>query len=155
MISHLLIGLGMLIFSSAMAIAGISKVDLEPFQLSIGQPQSISSEVTDRLKLCGERLDNGKQSCGLIRGVTYSDNLNSKVWRYESLVQDGELLVARDSGIIVGLVDETTGSVVLELECIARLSEYRYTLEEKVTAFIVTGMWPQASDDYSLYCVVP
>ena len=134
---------------SSQVLAGIKSFELNPFDLVLLTDTDYTS-----LELCGERLDNGQLACGKIQGLAYSSEAESKVWQYESLELDEQTLLTRDSGIVLGKVDDTNGVVDVELSCRAELSEYRYTLEEKITAFIITGNWPEASDSYSLYCLV-
>jgi hypothetical protein len=141
-----LLGLGL----SSKVLAGIKTIELNPFDLVL-----LTDSTYTSLELCGERVDNGRQSCGSIQGFGYSSELDSKVWRYESLELDEQALLTRDSGIVLGKVNNANGGAVdLELSCKAKLSEYRYTLDEKIAAFVVTGNWPEASDSYSLYCLV-
>lgn len=135
---------------SSQALAGIKTIELNPFDLVLLTDSTYAS-----LELCGERVDNGQQTCGKIQGFGYSSEVESKVWRYESLELEEKHLLTRDTGIVLGQVNDANGGAVdLELSCRAELSEYRYTLDEKITAFIVTGNWPEASDSYSLYCLV-
>lgn len=131
------------------AAAAISRIELNDFNLSFVEETPFAS-----LELCGERLDSGKMSCGLIQGFSYSNDFNSMVKNYELVVLEGETIVTRDSAIVLGLIDDMTGRVELNLECRAQLSEYRYSLDEKIAAFVVTGNWPEDSDSHSLTCVV-
>lgn len=138
-------------FSSPALLAAISVIDLSNFSVKVTSENTSSPLFT----LCGNRTDNARLVCENISGLGYGSDLDARVWSYESFsLSDGYLSTDREK-IIFGELDELSSEISFWTPCKASLRQYRYSLEERITAFIVTGMWPQNSDALSLYCVEP
>lgn len=134
--------------------AGIETIELDSYTLDVIPTKDTNEETEDQIRLCGERADNQKRMCQIITGLAYAPSLDSQVWQYESVVLQNGLLLTRSSEQILGELNEVTFELDLGINCKAELKEYRYNLQERLTAYIITGMWPKNSDYLSLYCEI-
>lgn len=134
--------------------AGIETIELDSYTLDVIPSKETNGELEAQIRLCGERTDNQKRICQNINGLAYAPSLDSQVWQYESIVLQDGLLLTRNSEQILGELNELTFELELGINCRAELKEYRYNLQERLTAYIITGMWPKNSDYLSLYCEI-